>query len=157
MKKVNTYQELPDNYWRVVERYLPGYTQSEEVLRSDILTRYIEDEEVCEEDLEWLPDSKEEAKRDLERLDLELYNESVEAREVLLKRMWKLRKACESIKDGKAFTVRYRYSWTHDRKDYFGRLYDVIEICCERYCSGMVYFKVSTGKGSVDVLELFSD
>lgn len=81
MEKVENYQELPENYWDVIAEHLPDYYRRDDVLKSDILTRYVNDEEVYEKDLEWLPDSKEEARKQLEELDVRLYNEAIEAKE----------------------------------------------------------------------------
>lgn len=78
MEKAKTFQELPKDYWDVIGKYLPNYYRSNAVLHSDILTRYVEGEEVNEEDLEWLPSDKDEARKQLEELDLRLYNEAVE-------------------------------------------------------------------------------
>ena len=70
---------LPVNYGCIIEVFLPNYYHRDEVLVSDILYRYIEGEEVSDEDMEWLPGSKEEAKQVLEKLDKKLFVESVDA------------------------------------------------------------------------------
>ena len=41
-------------YWDTVAEYLPHYHTRNDVLLSDILVRYIEDEEVCESDLKMI-------------------------------------------------------------------------------------------------------
>lgn len=79
MKEARIYNELPNNYWRFIEKHLPKYSSNNDVLRSDILSRFIFDEEVQEEDYDWLPETKEEAQMMLEEIDLELYNEAVRA------------------------------------------------------------------------------
>lgn len=79
MKEAKIYNELPNNYWRFIEKHLPKYSSNDDVLRSDILSRFIFDEEVCDEDYDWLPETKEEAQMMLEEIDLELYNEAVKA------------------------------------------------------------------------------
>ena len=79
MKEARIYNELPNNYWRFIEKYLPKYSSNNDVLRSDILSRFIFDKEVQEEDYDWLPKTKEEAQMMLEEIDLELYNEAVKA------------------------------------------------------------------------------
>lgn len=79
MKEAKIYNELPNNYWRFIEKHLPKYSSNNDVLRSDILSRFIFDEEVQEEDYDWLPETKEEAQMMLEEIDLELYNEAVRA------------------------------------------------------------------------------
>lgn len=79
MKEAKIYNELPNNYWRFIEKHLSKYSSNNDVLRSDILSRFIFDEEVQEEDYDWLPETKEEAQMMLEEIDLELYNEAVRA------------------------------------------------------------------------------
>lgn len=79
MKKAKTYLSLPNDYWWFVCEHLPDYSRRDDVLRSDILTRYTSGEEVSEDDLRWLPEDMAEANRMSEELDLALYNEAVEA------------------------------------------------------------------------------
>lgn len=79
MEKVKTYLELPYDYWNLVCEHLPNYYRRDDVLKSAILIRYVTGEEVSEEDLDWLPEDKDEADRMHEELDLQLYNEAVEA------------------------------------------------------------------------------
>lgn len=79
MEKVKAFKELPTEYWLFVCEHLPNYYRRNDVLKSDILTRYTSGEEVSPEDLEWLPKDMDEAERMVEELDLALYNESVEA------------------------------------------------------------------------------
>lgn len=79
MEKAKTYLELPSDYWMFVCEHLPNYCRRDDVLMSGILTRYVSGEEVSDEDLEWLPKDKAEANRMVEELDLQLYNEAVEA------------------------------------------------------------------------------
>lgn len=64
--------------WHIIECFLPDYYHRNEVLRSDILQRYVDNEEVCEEDLDWLPKSKEVALKELNELDQELLEESLD-------------------------------------------------------------------------------
>jgi hypothetical protein len=67
---------LPDDYWDIIEKYLPDYSSSDEVLKSDILTRYIDDEEVSLEDLKWINEdikTKSKAKAMLFKIDKKLY------------------------------------------------------------------------------------
>lgn len=64
--------------WDIIGCFLPDYYHRNEVLRSDILQRYVDDEEVCEEDLEWLPKSKEVALKELNELDQELLEEALD-------------------------------------------------------------------------------
>jgi hypothetical protein len=69
---------LPDDYWDDIEKYLPNYSSSGEVLQSDILTRYIDDEEISDEDLKWINEdlnikTKYRAKAMLFKIDKKLY------------------------------------------------------------------------------------
>lgn len=79
MKEAKIYNELPNNYWHFIGKHLPKYSSDSNVLKSDILSRFIFDEEVRDEDYDWLPETKEEAQMMLEEIDLELYNEAVRA------------------------------------------------------------------------------
>ena len=42
------------SFWEFIAEWLPGYSSRNDVLESDILTRYVRDEEVWEEDLTWI-------------------------------------------------------------------------------------------------------
>ena len=78
-EKVTTFNDLPSDYWTLVGDYLPDYSIRDDVFRSNTLIKYVSDEEVYEEDLEWLPEDKEEAHKMMQELDLALYNEAVDA------------------------------------------------------------------------------
>lgn len=71
--------EKPFDYWDIVSEWLPNYSSRNDVLRSDILTRYTEGEEVSDDDLEWLPRDIEQARDELDKLDDALFNEAVNA------------------------------------------------------------------------------
>lgn len=42
------------NLWSFIEDYLPNYYSRNDVLRSDILFRYINNEDVSESDVKWI-------------------------------------------------------------------------------------------------------
>ena len=42
--------------WDFIANYLPNYSSRDDVLRDDILFRYINSEDVCDEDLQWIED-----------------------------------------------------------------------------------------------------
>lgn len=153
MKEIKTYQELPNNYWNFIEKYLPNYTRRNDVLESDILTRYVENEEVDEDDLEWLPENKEEARKQLEELDVELYNESVEARNTFLKRMWKVRKACEKIRNCNVFKVCFRYPYSSEQKIDYRKFYSAIEKVVIMFGGKSPMLKIETEQGTVDIVD----
>lgn len=73
------YESVKEHWleWHIIECFLPDYYHRDEVLWSNVLERYIDGEEVDEEDLEWLPKSKEEAQKELDKLDQELLEESL--------------------------------------------------------------------------------
>ena len=41
-------------FWEFIEEHLPGYSWRNDVLESDILCRYVSDEDVWEEDMKWI-------------------------------------------------------------------------------------------------------
>ncbi len=43
-----------DNFWNFIEKYLPNYYTRDDVLYDDILFRFIDDDNVSEEDLAWI-------------------------------------------------------------------------------------------------------
>lgn len=47
-------QQEYSNLWNFICAYLPNYYSRDDVLRSDILRRYIDDEYVAESDLQWI-------------------------------------------------------------------------------------------------------
>ena len=40
--------------WKFIEDYLPNYSSRDDVLCDDILYRYIDGDEVCQDDIEWI-------------------------------------------------------------------------------------------------------
>ena len=40
--------------WRFIEDYLPNYYRRDDVLMDDILLRYVENDEVSEDDMKWI-------------------------------------------------------------------------------------------------------
>ena len=40
--------------WRFIEDYLPNYSSRDDILRNDILFRYLDDDDVCDEDMQWI-------------------------------------------------------------------------------------------------------
>lgn len=45
-----------NGFWRFIEEYLPNYYSRDDILRDDILLRFVEDEDVYEKDLVWIAD-----------------------------------------------------------------------------------------------------
>jgi len=60
---------------------LPDYYSRDDVLHSDILTRYLDGEEVCEEDLKWVSElgTREDVAAELVDIDSHLFQEALEA------------------------------------------------------------------------------
>ena len=51
---MNSFSNDYDSYhslWIFIETYLPNYSSRDDVLWDDILTRFLEDDEVCESDM----------------------------------------------------------------------------------------------------------
>lgn len=43
-----------DGFWRFIENNLPNYYSRDDVLRDDILSRYVGGDDVCDEDMQWI-------------------------------------------------------------------------------------------------------
>ncbi len=43
-----------NNLWDFISNYLPNYYHRDDILHYDIYSRYVDNEEVCESDLEWI-------------------------------------------------------------------------------------------------------
>ena len=80
-------------YWPFIEKYLPDYYSREDVLHSDILTRYLDGEEVLEQDLPWITElgTREDVVAELIDIDSCLLQEALEA---YLQERYKVREVC---------------------------------------------------------------
>jgi hypothetical protein len=69
------------SYWPFIEQYLSDYSSRNDVLHSDILTRYLDGEEVSEEDLPWIAQlgTREDVVAELMALDSYLLQKSLAA------------------------------------------------------------------------------
>ena len=69
--------------WRFIEEYLPNYSSRDDVLQDDILFRFIDGDDVSEEDLNWIEDEfkndKNLVKEELVRLESHFIAESLKA------------------------------------------------------------------------------
>lgn len=76
------YQSYSD-LWGFIEEYLPNYYKRDDVLRSDILFRYINDEYVDDSDLQWIREEfesdKEAIKKESLRLEKGFLNEAMDS------------------------------------------------------------------------------
>ena len=68
--------ECKFDYWAFIEKYYPKYYSCDNVLLSDILTRKLHGEEICEEDDEFIKDWN--VRKELFELDKELLCEAFE-------------------------------------------------------------------------------
>ena len=70
------------NLWHFIETYLPNYSSRDDVLRSDILYRYLTNDDVDEEDKKWIAKEFKNdfnaIKQECIRLDLKFLSESLE-------------------------------------------------------------------------------
>jgi hypothetical protein len=64
------------NYWSFIEAYYPNYYSCDSVLLSDILTKKLDGEEICEEDEEYIKEW--DVRKELFELDKDLLCEAFE-------------------------------------------------------------------------------
>ncbi|MBQ8222545.1 MAG: 6-phospho-beta-glucosidase [Bacteroidales bacterium] len=87
---MNENKKITDSsYWEFIAEYLPYYSSDDRVLWSDILSRYLNGEEVSDEDLRCIYTSfknREEVVEELIRTDLVLFEEAINAYYEPLKR-----------------------------------------------------------------------
>lgn len=90
LNRETTMKENDFLYLRFIEQYHPRYSSDDRVLWCDILFRYLdENEEVSEDDLEWIHNdigNKEEVLQELKRLEVELFSEALDN---FYKKLWK--------------------------------------------------------------------
>ena len=63
-------EESKFDYWAFIEQYYPKYSSSDSILLSDILTRKLDGEEICDQDEEYIRDW--DVRKELFELDKEL-------------------------------------------------------------------------------------
>lgn len=82
-QKIISCQKYYHNTWRFIEENLPNYSSRDDVLLDDILLRYIEGDDVSEEDLEWIEaefhNDNRLIKEEIIRLETGFMNESLQA------------------------------------------------------------------------------
>lgn len=70
-------------YWPFIEEYLPDYSRRDDVLMSDILARFLDNEEIAEEDADMIAsvygNNKDLVRQELLGLDKGLMAEAMEA------------------------------------------------------------------------------
>ena len=57
MKKVNSYAISEYDEWSFIEEFLPDYHRRDDVLYNDIVTRYVDGEDLDESDLEMMKET----------------------------------------------------------------------------------------------------
>lgn len=77
---MTTYKPLSSTDWRFITENLPRYSSRDDVLMCDILLRFIEGEDVAQDDLEMIADAynsdKQEVSKALQELETRLMNEA---------------------------------------------------------------------------------
>lgn len=83
MNNISQGNNTHNNFWRFIESYLPNYSSRDDVLYDDILTRFIENEEVCEEDMKQISEDfgcdKILVKEELARMEAKFAQEALTA------------------------------------------------------------------------------
>ncbi len=71
------------NAWRFIEDYLPNYSRRDDVLIDDILLRYVEGEDVNDDDMRWIAaefhSDKKKIVEELVKLESEFMAEALQA------------------------------------------------------------------------------
>ena len=68
------------DYWRFLSKYLPNYSNRDDVLMSDILFRYCTGEYVCSDDIEYIEQNfanKEEVLEECINMEKRFFNEAI--------------------------------------------------------------------------------
>lgn len=72
-----------NNVWSFIEDFLPNYSFRDDILRDDILLKYLENEYVSEDDLQWIKDefngNKQLIKEELIKLEIGFMTEAIRA------------------------------------------------------------------------------
>lgn len=76
IKPVVKEEETTFDYWGFIEKYYPNYSHCDNILLSDILTRKLHGEEICESDEEYIKDW--DVRKELMELDKQLLSEAFE-------------------------------------------------------------------------------
>ena len=83
---MNNTKQISNSYlstWHFIEDYLPNYSSRDDILRNDILFRYIDGDYVSEEDMQWIQaefnGDKKLVKEELVRLEKGFFEESLKA------------------------------------------------------------------------------
>lgn len=79
MRNTKPISNFNNSRWLFIEENLPSYSSRDDVLYYDILFRYIDGDDVCEEDVEWIENDfkcdKEMIRKELVRLETKFVSE----------------------------------------------------------------------------------
>ena len=71
------------NLWSFFNEYLPGYYSRNDVLESDILFRFLDGDEISENDMDWIKEeyggNVQRIRQECQRLDTLFFTESLQA------------------------------------------------------------------------------
>lgn len=73
---MKTLENYTQTYWSFIEEYYPNYSSCDNILLSDILSRKLDGQEICEEDEEMIKDWN--VKKELLELDQKLFSKALE-------------------------------------------------------------------------------
>ncbi|MBO4587549.1 MAG: 6-phospho-beta-glucosidase [Bacteroidales bacterium] len=83
MKIIENNNKAFSNIWEFVEEYLPNYSSRDDVFQEDILFRYLDEDYVCDDDLQWIHNEfggdKKLVKEELVKIDAAFLKESIKA------------------------------------------------------------------------------
>ena len=69
--------KLPPKYWETVKKYYPDYNTSKDILKHDILTRFINGYELSKKELKLIKAFKNNAKKHLNDLEIKIYTKAI--------------------------------------------------------------------------------
>lgn len=73
---MKTSENNNQNYWSFIENYYPNYHSCDDILLSDILSRKLNGQEICEENEEMIKDWN--VKAELLELDQKIFSKALE-------------------------------------------------------------------------------
>lgn len=81
MNNTANYNSSYNVFWQFIEDYLPNYSSRDDVLWDDILSRFLEDDEVCESDMRIIEEvfngNKKQIKEELALLETKFAQEAL--------------------------------------------------------------------------------
>lgn len=78
---LKTAKTVRGDLWAFIETYLPDYYHRDDILQFDIYSRYVDNEDVCESDLQWIYDDfgsdKEKVQQTIDQMEKEFAYEAL--------------------------------------------------------------------------------